>query len=108
MAAKGTVMGDQVVYAAHIEFSLSNRSEVEIAREEFLFISIYGLEEQAETMERRAHGFRHGDLLNIGEGKKECKWSGQRQNEPLDKWNHLVELLQFIKLEITLSVRCQT
>jgi hypothetical protein len=84
MTAKGSVMGDQVVHAAHIEFRLSNRSEIEIAREEFLFIPIYGLEEKAETMKRRAHGFRHADLLNIGEGKKECKRSGQETNEPLD------------------------
>jgi hypothetical protein len=92
MAAKGTVMGDQVVYATHIQFSLSKRSEVEIAREVFLFIPICGLEEQAVTMERRTHGSRHGDLLNIGEGSNGCKWSGQRQNGPVDKWNHLVEL----------------
>ena len=55
------------MYPAHIEFSLGKRSDVEFAREVFLFIPICGLEEQAETMERRAHGFRHGDLLNIGE-----------------------------------------
>ena len=94
MGAKGTVLGDQVVYAAQIEFSLSNRSAVEIAREVFLSIPICGLEEQAETMERRAHGFRHGDLLNIGEGDKGSA-NGQvrdRMNQ-LDKWNHLVDLV---------------
>ena len=37
-------MGDQVVYAAHIEFRLSKRSEVEITREVFLSVPIYGLE----------------------------------------------------------------
>jgi hypothetical protein len=69
MAAEGTMLCDQVVYTAHIEFSLSNRSGVEIAREAFLFIPICGLEEQAEPMERRAYAFRHDDLLDIEEGK---------------------------------------
>jgi len=86
MSAKGTVLSDQVVYAAHIEFSLSNRSEVEIAREVFLFIPICGLEEQAETMERRAHGFRHGDLLNIGEGNKGVQMV--RSETEMSQWIH--------------------
>jgi hypothetical protein len=60
MTARGTVLGDQVVYAAHMEFSFGNCSGVGIAREMFLFLSICGLEEQAEPMERRALGFRHG------------------------------------------------
>jgi len=49
MAARGTVLGNQVVYAAQIEFSLTNRSEVDTAREAFLSIPICGLEEQAEN-----------------------------------------------------------
>lgn len=81
-------MGDQVVYAAHIEFSLSNRFEVGIAREEFPFIPVYGLEEQAETMERRAHGFRHGESPEYRRGQKGVQVVRSEKNEPLDRSNH--------------------
>jgi hypothetical protein len=43
MATRGTVLSDQVVYAAQIEFSLTNRSEVDIVREAFLSIPICSL-----------------------------------------------------------------
>jgi hypothetical protein len=86
MAARSTVMGDQIVYAGHIEFGLGNRSEVDMVYEVFLSMPICGLEEQTETMERRAHGFRHGDLLNIGEGNKGVQMV--RSETEMSQWIH--------------------
>ena len=60
MAARGSMAGDEIVYAAHIEFGLSNRCGVGVVRE-FVSMPICGLEEQTEPMERRAHGFRHAE-----------------------------------------------
>ena len=70
MAARGAMARDEIVYATHIEFGLSNRCGVGVVRG-VVSILICGLEEQAETMKRRTHGSPHGDLLNIGEGLKE-------------------------------------
>jgi hypothetical protein len=58
MTARGTMVDEEIVYAAHIEFGLSNRYGVGVVRGD-VSIPICGLEEQTEPMELRTHGSMH-------------------------------------------------